>query len=64
LSASKPRTKVMTVVVFAAVLVIVTAPDSLALPGGAKVTFILAVCPGAKILPADTPLALNPGPEY
>jgi hypothetical protein len=55
--------KPMTVVGFAAVLEIVTPPDTLALPDGAKVTFISAVCPGAKKLPWDMPLALNPGPE-
>jgi hypothetical protein len=53
----------MTVVGFAAVLVIVTVPETLALPDGAKITSILAVCPGPKMLPTDTPLALNPGPE-
>jgi hypothetical protein len=55
--------KVMTVFGFAAVLVIVTVPDTVELPDGAKLTFIFAVCPGPKMLPADMPLALNPGPE-
>jgi len=48
---------------FVALLVIVTLPVTLPVAAGAKVTFKVAVCPGVRIVPADTPLALKPAPE-
>src|SRR6266478_9871863 len=46
-----------------ALLVTETLPVTLPVAAGAKVTFKVAVCPGVRIVPADTPLALKPAPE-
>ena len=46
-----------------ALLVTVTLPGTLAVPDGVKVTFRVAVCPGVKICPVDTPPAAKPAPE-
>ena len=43
---------------FVALLVTVTLPESGPVPAGAKVTFRVAVCPGATICPEGTPLAV------
>ena len=43
-------------------VVTVALPVTLPLAVGDKVTFKVALCPGASICPVDTPLALNPGP--
>ena len=48
---------------FAALLMRVTLPDTLPVPAGARVTFRLTLCPGLKMVPDGTPLALKPGPE-
>jgi hypothetical protein len=47
---------------FVALLVIVTAPDTVAADAGANATLSDAVCPAPIICPADTPDALNPAP--
>jgi len=47
---------------FAALLVMVTVPDTLPVLEGAKATGRLAVCPGLRTLP-DMLVALKPGPE-
>ncbi len=46
-----------------ALLVIDTVPVALPVLLGAKVTFRLADCPGVSVIPEETPLALNPGPD-
>jgi hypothetical protein len=46
----------------AALLVTVTLPVTLPVADGAKVTLSVAVCPGVKICPEETPLAVNPAP--
>jgi hypothetical protein len=46
-----------------ALLVTATLPVTLPVAAGAKLTFKVAVCPGARVVPADTPLALKPAPE-
>ena len=46
-----------------ALLATVTLPVTLTAAAGVKVTFIVAVCDGAKICPVGTPLAVNPAPE-
>ena len=38
-------------------------PAALPVADGAKVTFKVAVCPAAKIVPVETPPALKPAPE-
>lgn len=48
---------------FVALLDTVTLPVAPPAPAGAKVTFKVAVCPGVRVCPEDTPLALNPGPD-
>jgi len=48
---------------FVALLVAVTLPVTLPVAAGAKVTFKVVVCPGVRVVPADTPLALKPAPE-
>jgi len=48
---------------FAAVLVMVTVPVMFPLAVGAKITFSVAVFPGIRTCPADTPLALKPVPD-
>jgi hypothetical protein len=45
-----------------ALLATVTLPGTLVVPDGVKVTLRVAVCPGVRICPVDTPLAANPGP--
>src|ERR1700758_103425 len=45
---------------FVALLVIVTLPVTLPIAAGIKVTFKVAVLPGVRTVPADTPLALKP----
>lgn len=47
----------------AASLVTVTAPVALDAAAGVKVTLSAAVCPGVRICPVETPLAVNPAPE-
>ena len=42
---------------------IVALPVTLPAEAGAKVTFKVAVCPGAKIAPEEMPPAVNPAPE-
>ena len=44
-------------------LVNVTVPVAAAADAGAKVTFRVAVCPGATTCPVETPLAMKPAPE-
>src|ERR1700681_273825 len=46
-----------------ALLATVTPPVTLPVDVGAKVTFKVADCPGARTVPEDTLLALNPAPE-
>ena len=46
-----------------ALLVTVTLPGRLPVAAGVKVTFSVAVCPGAKICPVVTPPAEYPAPE-
>lgn len=46
-----------------ALLVRVTLPVTLAADAGVKVTLSVAVCPGVRTCPVETPLALNPAPE-
>ena len=46
-----------------ALLATVTLPDTLPAPAGVNVTLNVAFCPGVRICPVDTPLALNPGPD-
>ena len=48
---------------FVALLVTVALPEALPDAAGANVTFKVAVWPGVKISPEDTPEAVNPGPE-
>ena len=48
---------------FEASLVTVTLPGMDPVPAGAKVTFRVAVCPGVKICPDETPAAVYPAPE-
>jgi len=48
---------------FVALLVTLTLPDALPATVGAKRTFSVAVSLGVSIVPAVTPLALNPVPE-
>ena len=47
---------------FVALLVTVTLPVTPPTDAGAKSTFNVVLCPGARICPVDTPLALKPGP--
>ena len=44
-------------------LVAVTLPVRIPVTTGAKAAFSVAVCPGARIVPAGTPLAMKPAPE-
>ena len=46
-----------------ALLVTVALPGRLPADAGAKVTFSVAVCPGVRICPEETPLAVYPAPE-
>lgn len=46
-----------------ALLVIATLPIALPVAAGANVTLRMALCPGAKMVPLGTPVALNPGPD-
>jgi hypothetical protein len=46
-----------------AVLATEALPVMLPAPEGAKLTFSVAVCPGVRVVPLDTPLALKPAPE-
>src|SRR5258707_437955 len=46
-----------------ALLVTVALPVTLPVTAGAKVAFNVAVCPGVRICPVDTPLTLKPAPE-
>jgi hypothetical protein len=48
---------------FVALLVTVTLPVTPRRAAGAKVTFSVAVWPGATICPPDMPFAVNPAPE-
>jgi hypothetical protein len=48
---------------FVASLVTITLPGMSPVPAGAKVTFRVAVCPGVKIRPDETPPAVYPAPE-
>jgi hypothetical protein len=47
---------------FVALLATETLPVTLPAPDGAKVAVKLAVCPGARISPEETPEALKPAP--
>ena len=46
----------------AALLVMVTVPDTAPVPDGAKVTLTLVLCPGLRMTP-DRPVALKPAPD-
>ena len=46
-----------------ALLATVAVPVGLPVAAGVKVTFSIAVCPGVKICPVETPLAAYPAPE-
>jgi hypothetical protein len=46
----------------AALLVTVMLPAAFPVTAGVRVTFMVADCPGVKICPEETPLALKPGP--
>ena len=46
-----------------ALLVTVAVPARLPVAAGVKVTFSVALCPGVKICPVETPLAVYPAPE-
>ena len=46
-----------------ALLVTVALPDRLPAEAGVNVTFRVAVCPGVRICPEETPLAVYPAPE-
>ena len=46
-----------------ALLVTVAVPVRIPVAAGVKVTFSIAVCPGVKICPVETPLAVYPAPE-
>ena len=48
---------------FVALLATETLPVTLPAPDGAKVAVKVAVCPGARINPEETPDALKPAPE-
>jgi hypothetical protein len=48
---------------FDALLATVTLPVMLPAPDGLNVTARLAVCPGFKMRPVETPLALKPAPD-
>jgi hypothetical protein len=48
---------------FVALLLTVTLPVIPATVAGVKVTSSVTVCPGVRICPVETPLAVNPGPE-
>jgi hypothetical protein len=48
---------------FVASLVTVTLPEMSPVPDGANVTFRVAICPGVKIRPDETPLTVYPAPE-
>jgi hypothetical protein len=48
---------------FVALLETLTMPVALPALLGAKVTFNVAVCPGVRINPEDTPLVPKPGPD-
>src|SRR5579859_4440508 len=48
---------------FVALLATTTLPVTLPVAEGANVTFIVADCPGARMLPAETLLELKPAPE-
>jgi hypothetical protein len=48
---------------FVALLATETLPDALPAPYGAKVAVKVAACPGARISPEGTPVALKPAPE-
>jgi hypothetical protein len=41
----------------------VAVPVRIPVAAGVKVAFSIAVCPGVKICPVDTPLAVYPAPE-
>jgi len=48
---------------FVALLATATLPVTLPAPDGLNVTAKVAVCPGVKMSPLETPLALKPAPE-
>ena len=48
---------------FVALLAMVMIPVRLPAAAGAKATSNVAFCPGARIIPAETPLVVNPAPE-
>lgn len=48
---------------FLALLVTVTLPVTLVVDDGVKLTIKVVDCPGVKIRPEETPLAVNPAPE-
>jgi hypothetical protein len=48
---------------FVASLATVTLPEMSPVPAGANATLRVAVCPGVKIWPDETPLAVYPAPE-
>jgi len=48
---------------FAALLVNITLPATAAAVLGVKVAVNVALCPGFRVSPLDTPIALNPAPE-
>jgi len=48
---------------FVALLATTTLPVTLPVTAGANVTFIVADCPGPRMLPAETLLELKPAPE-
>jgi hypothetical protein len=55
--------KVIIVGEFVALLAAMMLPVTLPAAAGAKVTFNVVVCPGCRVVPEDTPLALKPAPE-
>jgi hypothetical protein len=48
---------------FVALLATETLPVTFPVPAGAKVAVKVAACPGARMVPEETPVALNPAPE-
>ena len=48
---------------FVALLDTVTVPAELPADAGVNVALNVAVCPGVKIVPVGTPLAVKPAPE-
>src|SRR5579862_2398714 len=47
----------------AASLITVMLPAAFPVAVGVNVTFMVALCPGVRICPVDTPMALKPAPE-